>query len=500
MNRTAILLACACSFLAMAGLQARAEIQLPDAPAPAPAPKPVTPPAPAPKAAVPFSDRMLLGNKDVFHGDFLGFSEAGGVVWKHQDSEASFTLKPANLDRIELNQTTPRSEPGDILVRFNNGDTLVGRLTEYTPEQTTVETWFAGKMSFKSDTIRSLSPSGGNPDFLIQGFGKPTDWKTFNGNPGDVKIADDKLSVNNNSGAARELPFPAKFKLDMDLPQSANRAPFIGILAEQPDRNSNCYAIQINNNYVSVSRMSQNGGGRGMNNFQFVNNKRTVHLSICGDADAKTLYFYINDKLAGTVTDGAAFPKGKHLCLTGWNGEQKFSNLALSAWGGPSDTVGGVPAMPEKDSATLGNKDQVSGKLLAIRGGKASFQTEFATMEIPLERVKRMDLSKLSNRSPKPANNDILFCFNNTDHLTVHLGTIKDGKAAVNSETFGNFTLDLNAAKKLLFNLNAPFRTKAGDEADEEEGDEGQPKAAFLRGNRVQQLQLNQAQVQVVAD
>ena len=480
MNRTTLLLACA---LAASAGTAFAEITLPDAPAPKPN-VPATPATPPALVRVPFSDRIMLGNKDAFHGNFLAFSKEGGIEWQHPDCAAPFQFKTGSLDRIDLNQTVPQKSDADILILFNNGDTLAGKLVEYTPAQTVVETWFGGRLTFKSDSMRSLSPTQvAAADFLVKGFGKKSDWKIFNGSDTDITVSDDKLATNNGTGAARELPFPPKFKLDIEFSRQAQSNLYISLLGDQPDRGGNSYGIQLANNYVQVMRQTKNGGGRGLNNFQYMTSKKTLKLTICGDAETKTLVFFLNDKQLGIVNDPADFPKGKYLSLTGWNGEQKFTGLTLSAWNGSVASASGKAQVPEQDTVNLANKDQVSGQLLAIRGGNASLKTEFATMEIPLARIKRLDLSKASNRSPKPAKGDIQFCFDATEHLTLQLNAIKGGLASATSETFGECTLNLNAAKKLVFNLDAPFR-KEKDEAEDEGNEDGDDNPRVLR-NRV---------------
>ena len=377
----------------------------------------------------------------------------------------------------------PKSN-ADTLIQFNNGDTLTGKLVEYTPAQTVVETAFAGKLTFKSNTIRSLSPlQGAAPEFLVKGFGKKSDWKTFNGNDNGFTVTDDKMTLNNGTGAARELPFPAKFKLEFEFSNQNNSQLYINLLGDQPDRQGNNYGIQLNSNYLQVMRQSNNNS-RSMNSFQYMTTKRTIKFTICGDADTKTLTFFLNDKMVGAATDTAEFPKGKHLSMVDYSGRpQKLTNFTLSAWNGQLASATGKAQVPEKDMVVLANKDQVSGQLMAIRGGNASLKTEFATMEIPLSRIKRLDLSKASNRSPKPAKGDIQFCFNGTDHLTLKLSAVKNGQPPATSETLGACTLDMNAAKKLVFNLDAPFRkSKGGDEEGDDESEDGDGPQLQLRG------------------
>ena len=94
---------------------------------------------------------------------------------------------------------------------FGNGDAMAGRLLSLNAGETVLETWYAGKLSFKTDAVRSLTPiNSASQKDVVKGFGKLEDWKVSNGNAKQVKIAGAQMSLFNNVCAGRKLPFPQR--------------------------------------------------------------------------------------------------------------------------------------------------------------------------------------------------------------------------------------------------------------------------------------------------
>lgn len=463
---------------------ARAEIALPDVPAPSPAPAPAgAPGAPgAPAKAAPaapaFADRLLFADKDSLRGTFVSYA-GGSLTWRHKDGAAPFQFKSDHLDCLELGASAAKADPAvDLRIAFNNGDTLYGKLVEFTPEKTVVDTWYAGRLTIASDLIRSLAPCKNTAGALVSGFGKVADWKAENGTPQNIKIADGRMTLTNSVWAARELPMPAKFKLDIEMPQSQPAFQFAMLADGVQIWGGNCYMIQCNGNNGWIHKYTRqaNGGNRqeGVGNFRFKAADGKCAITVLGDLEAKTMVVLINGQKVSTITLAADFTPGKHLVLSGQNGNLTLSKLELTPWTGSLDAaLGGEAKRLPADAMVLANKDQMSGQLLGIKDGKATFKAEFASMEVPLDRIQRFDLSAKFNRAQKPGKGEVQMFFNETDHLTLGLDAIGDGKLTGHSEALGAAcAIDLGAAKKLLFNLDAPFRKERAEQARNNPGDD----------------------------
>lgn len=117
------------------------------------------------------------------------------------------------------------------------------------------------------------------------------------------------------------------------------------------------------------------------------------------------------------------------------------------------------------DHLLLANQDQVTGELLFIREGKASFKTDFTTLEIPLERIASLGLSH-PPLPVKPAGDggaapDAKVFFQDGACLTLRLESVKDGKVSGRSPVLGAGQWPAAGLQKIQFNLNAPFRRPA---------------------------------------
>jgi len=97
----------------------------------------------------------------------------------------------------------------------------------------------------------------------------------------------------------------------------------------------------------------------------------------------------------------------------------------------------------------------VTGKLKTIENGQITFETEFASLNVPIERARSIRFSSEGAQVAKRNANDIRLFFNSDDSITVDVQKLADGKITGKSENFGNGEFLLNAFKKVAFNIYA---------------------------------------------
>jgi hypothetical protein len=102
----------------------------------------------------------------------------------------------------------------------------------------------------------------------------------------------------------------------------------------------------------------------------------------------------------------------------------------------------------------LGNNDKISGKLKAIRDGKVHFGTEFATLEIPLERVAEIEMASESAEPMPSAPGNVRAVFAGQGALTLQLRSWDDQQVAADSPAVGPVKFIPSAFTRIDFNLD----------------------------------------------
>lgn len=427
------------------------------------------PPAPQPAAADPFADSLVFDNGDALHGGLRSFSLEQGVEWAHKNSATPIRFGQANLDCLELNRPAlpAAAAADDMLVQLDNGDTLSGKLVEYTPQETVLETWYAGRLVLPSASVCGLFTAA-RPDGapVVDGVGKQEDWICPNGNDNNAKFGAAALAFN-NLFVGKKVDFPAQFKLDVTL-EAKNKSLDFYLLLFVKDGDPNNWGregLKINlvmdgaGVTVGLSHETSNGQDWSGGGFYIPSQGGKIALSFGVDTRNRRLVLFKDGEVFGSTPLGAGLFDGGHLVLGSDNNEGILSGLKLSAWDGRRFTPWPVPAA---DIIGFANGDQTSGRLLAIRGGKASFKTEFAAMEAPLERISHVVLAHPPGQAHRPDKDAVRLYFNALDRMTLRLKTIGAGKAVGTHPVFGECACELGAVRRLQFNGNGLFRLVGG--------------------------------------
>lgn len=430
----------------------------------------------APAAPETFGDVVRFGDDDALHGKFTGFSAESGATFLRKGYAAPFALRADDLDCVEFG--TSAAAPGegadDVQVVFNNGDLLRGKLEEWTPETVTLATWHSGRLTFKADFVRAIRPGKSRLARVVDGVGKLADWRAYNGEQSDGKItADGALAISNCTSFHRALPFPARFKMEMEITGDREALGFT-VLGDPTGIENTCvcrsgYHVDFNNGMVSISRLSPQAAAHGEQPKSLCVrpcrlDPRATRIVLLADAHAKTMELQVDGRSVAVFTDPAGFPTGTTMTAEGSsNGVLYLSRLSLAPWAGP---VGPVAASPraQADTAILANGDLVTGTLQGVHGGRAAFKTEFAVMDIPLERIVSIDLGARFKAVPATAVGESKVAFGESDSLTLRLESVGVDKITGQSAIVGPCTIGRASASRIEFNLGAPFRVKRAEE------------------------------------
>jgi hypothetical protein len=140
-------------------------------------------------------------------------------------------------------------------------------------------------------------------------------------------------------------------------------------------------------------------------------------------------------------------------------GSLKLSNLRIAEWDGrfeerPSNGNG------ETDLTKLRNDDRVIGAVESFKDGKFSIHSENGVLEIPLERVKQVELAgkkvEMATDDPTAVN----AFFKNGQVIAFHLDRWDKEGIHASSPNFGKATFNPAAFTRIVFKTDEPAPAK----------------------------------------
>lgn len=436
-----------------------------------PAPKD-TAPAPA-KSAGPVSDTMRFINNDSLHGSFLGYEKGGNIRWQSPESKDPIVFQATNLTDIKLDSHKPpaNATPPTHAILLTNNDELPGTLTSMDDKVLTLDTWYAGKLLIPRAMVKSITPLKTSLNILYQGPTSMDGWvlgPRFN-NATAWAYRDGSLICTNYGMISREVKLAGLASVDLDVVYRGNSQISVALYSDRTDNMSNCYMFQFNGSYISLQRMSQNGGNNFGDNVQLPPNTMMhdkMHIGIRVNKELKSFWLYVNGNMVKQWTDPAEFA-GKGSTIMFMSQQQsytKISNIKVSTWDGELEGNHSAAAKAKEDTIKMENQDKVSGKLKSIENGKAIFTSSYADLTVPMDRIEEISMSGEGADQAKRNAGDIKAWFAERGSITMQLESWDDKQATATSPNFGKASFSPNAFQRLQFNLNrAPASSDSTD-------------------------------------
>ena len=417
-------------------------------------------------------DILKFVNGDALHGVLVSIDPSGyGLRWKHvsADKPIEFSLKAVAQVKLAGRQVSGR-RPGGSRVRLTNMDLLNGKLISMDDKELALDTWYAGKIAVKRPMLKSLDPNTTASFFVYRG---PTDidnW-TFRRSGGAWEFKKGAFYSSTSYPIARKIekmPAMADIRFDAAWQYSYPSFYFSFFSDNLESYSGNSYALRISGVSLYLYRYSRNRGSQNLGNVnvpEFSKIKK-ARFNILADRKNRQFTLLVNGKKIKQWSDAGEVPgTGNNIVFDPEHEHRmKISNITISRWDG---------TMPKKDTVTEGeskedivrfvNEDKVSGRLVSIMAGNAKFETSYATLDIPLERAVKIDMSSEKAERARRNNNDIRAHFAGSGAVTVGLAGIVSVTIEGSSENFGTVKMPLGAFELLEFNI---YRDK-DDEDDE---------------------------------
>ncbi len=259
----------------------------------------------------------------------------------------------------------------------------------------------------------------------------------------------------------RNVDFPDAANIEFNLDWRGPPTLAVAFCTDNPATFSlgNAYTFNFNSSLAYLGRHEKNGDAYSTTTldppapFHLAAVAGSAHISIRFDKRSKTIALLMDDALVKQWHDTQDFTgKGRGLAFsTAMRSQLRITNLRISEWDGQLPAqLGAAAGEAREDSVRLMNRDTLSGGVTAVRAGKVTVKAAFGEVQIPLERIGRIEFAA---SKPAPANAASLTTgfFSGRNRLTFQLQSWRDGEAQVTSPLFGPARLSTGAFSALEF-------------------------------------------------
>ncbi|HWB57836.1 MAG TPA: family 16 glycoside hydrolase [Chthoniobacteraceae bacterium] len=436
------------------------------------------------------NDVLVFANKDVLHGSFLGCDKST-ARWASPAATAPIVFHNSALLQAQFG---PRKMPADAaratqMVRLANGDEFPGVVVSLDDKTLVVDTWYAGRLNFARRIVASVE-SRQAPGILYQGPSGIKEWKVTsddNDKPGWA-VSDGVLVSNNGGSIRRDMKLPAKSKIEFDVAVQNGSGVTAAIYAAapaDPDEDlSDCYVIGIGSDSIDFQRNANNNvqnlpnGDEGVPVNPAMFKDGWLHVEIRVDKDRKSLWLFLDGKMAKQWTDTDFAGKGTYM---GFSNEDstpvKVRNIRLSTWDGKIEDPKHAGVAVKEDSILMENKDQVSGALKSIAGGKIIITSAYADLTIALEHIDRIDFAGGGDAKPEKSAGDVRACFTGGGSARMQIDSWDEKQATATSPDFGKAVFSTAVFESLDFQPDRPpppeSAVPANDDAQAGDAEQG---------------------------
>lgn len=409
---------------------------------------------------VPETDELTFFNGNTLGGDLMSIDEKG-VVWNHSDVIEPIRFAPKNLKQISLVVESEKEKELSTLPRIEltNGDAIRGELVRLGPEVLEIRSPAVGEVSVQRNMIRRIDHKLG--DGLLYLGPKEGDWALKNHRGGDKtgwRLIDGALIAESGNVSASmepaDLPDQITFHLDVEWRGNFNmNVGFWGMDSDNPTYNT--YSLSLQEHYVRIHRNFQKNGHSNITQQQLqpplTKGRATISLHL--DATRKNMVLFIDERMVGQWRDAADFPlRGNMFSLYNQsNSPIRISNIRIETWDGKLQASSSEREDSLDEILTVSG-DRLTGTVNRIEKGALIFQSEFAELKVPLDRLQTMHFAKDAQQEPDLIESALQVHSVNDDRITLDLLKMKEGVLTGRSTAAGEITFQAEYLKNLTLN------------------------------------------------
>ncbi|MEX2606388.1 MAG: hypothetical protein WD708_03505 [Kiritimatiellia bacterium] len=405
------------------------------------------------------SDVLHFLNGDRLRGTLKSLEAEAGLAWRHPDVESDVVFGLDNIGKVAFQREGKGQEALETFPRvvLTNGDEYRGRIVGMNADHLQLETPMAGRIQLQAAMIESIRPHQ-KSTAIFEGPNSQEEWE-YNRSGNDRWTFRDgaMYAGDHNQVMGRHLgELPDFIRLDFHLEWKGNVNFQVGFWGQDPSNtNQNCYTLAIQNGYIRGYRNYNDVGRSDLGNAQVQKLAQVsgIHVTLLLDRPGKEILFFVDDELVSRWNDSFEGEiKGNALIFGAMgNTPTKVSKISVREWDGEFKTDTGEKPQPHDQLLTV-NGDSFMGTLQKIEADILHFTNDFASFQVPLERVSEVRFSKENRQVPRLRNGDVKVVFANQEHITLRLRSLKGGAFTGDSEASGEINVDARYLSQLRFN------------------------------------------------
>lgn len=424
-------------------------------------------------------DRLDFINGDRIHGRLSAASaSAGRLTWKHTAAAEDILFEPASLAQIQLaSRRTSTSAEYDAMVHLTNGDMLPGRVVAMDAEILELDTWFAGLVKINRSMVTSILPNLSMSNVLFEGPNELSEWTLYphGGSRPQWRYSEGALYALQRYPAGRIIDkLPEKYEVRFDAAWRGSYPQFtFAFSTADVQQSSDAYILNVQSTSISMSRSTRNTGGNNIGTqinypgFDGNSGKRSASFIMLVDKTARSFTLLIDGSMAGQWTDPGEFAgNGNGIAFrSGSSSDLKISRIKVAHWDGRVPGVAGSSETASKDDQVrFVNNDKFSGRIVSIADGIVKFETSYATLDVPVNRVMEIVMASETSERARRNRDDVRAVFVEKGLLTLNLERIEDEVLHGKSENFGSIAVPLGVMKNLSLNIYREKQEEASDD------------------------------------
>jgi hypothetical protein len=422
-------------------------------------------------------ETLLFRNGDLLYGALEAIDPSKGLLWRHSDVDRVIQFRADAVAEVHF----PVQPLGGSNVvnacrcQLNNGDELEGSLVRLDQERAVLQTWYAGEISLPRRNIQSIVPilpegrtvffgptglEGWTIGKVVSGLGDAGEWKYKNG----------AFYATNAASIARDVKLPDVAKIEFDLAWKGIFQLAVALYTDyyQPINLGNkdsepefggFYSLQLNSFSANLLPVKKNDPLRylGQVSVPMFNQKNTAHVEVRASKPKRTISLLVDGQLVKQWSENEEFVgqgTGVRFVHQGQvQSKVKLSHFRVSEWDGQFDEKPTPNPDRKQDIAKLRNGDKVVGTLESIQDGRVSIATGGTNLEIPLGRVKQIELAQSPVRQSSPDQGNIRAFFRRGGAVTFQLERWEANKVMGTSPNFGRLAFDASAFSRVELDL-----------------------------------------------
>ncbi len=424
-------------------------------------------------AQVPAGDVVRFLDGSQLHGRFVAFKAEAGVQWKHDSSIEPFTIAARALHRIQFEKRGQR--PGSTLLncrfRFNNDDELLGNLEGFDEDFVWFQSWFAGRLKARRDTLKSIKFFSRGLRDIYSGPNGLEGWNA--GDPRLWRQENDALVGAQNAFLGRSFDLPDRARIEFKLGWEGALNLYLSIYSDTTERFNfvnNGYQFNMGLGYVNVMR----GQGRmgmlhlGQGRLPTQPDPSGVRIEIRADRKNSLLALLANDQLVGQWTDRAGFVSTNRgvsfFCLSS---HVRLSEIRISEWDGELETpIAETNEVRNAPLVKLVNQDKFTARIGKVVESRLEIVSDQATLKIPLARIREILFPIVTDPPAQTPGKWVQARVASGEKITLELAQWNTASATGEGLLFGPIRFETKWVDELRFNPDQEPMTRISEGLD----------------------------------